>query len=182
MRGCQWRSEIRSVQHVPTQMGQILRRGTEQELLNGIKKDELFGFAVCDVSSSDELIEELTLGGFLFPPVIQRMKLDQSHTSPYMTERIIEEDDSFERSTVVQTFNGTQVLLMTPLIKFYHELGMKISNITSFTQFIGGKSLLPFADKVYSMRVEATYEKDDAKATTAKLYGNSGKCKTFLAI
>ena len=34
--------------------------------------------------------------------------------------------------------------------------------------------MLPFADKVYSMRVEATYEKDNSKATTAKLFGNSG--------
>ena len=33
----------------------------------------------------------------------------------------------------------------------------------------------PFASKVYRMRCEATYQNDESKATTAKLFGNSGK-------
>lgn len=67
---------------------------------------------------------------------------------------------------------------MTPLVKFYLDLGMKCRNISQFIQFIGGESLAPFANKVYTMRCEATVEKDESKQTTAKLFGNSGygKC------
>lgn len=67
---------------------------------------------------------------------------------------------------------------MTPLMKFYLELGLKIRNVTKFVQFVGAKTLRPFANKVYTMRCEATVEKDESKQTTAKLFGNSGygKC------
>ena len=52
---------------------------------------------------------------------------------------------------------------------------MHITNITKFLQYEAGKALNPFAEKVVNMRIEATYEKDEAKSNTAKLYGNSGK-------
>ena len=63
---------------------------------------------------------------------------------------------------------------MTPLVQHYMEEGLMISNVSQLIQYIPGKSLLPFADKVYELRCEATYEKDESKATTAKLFGNSG--------
>ena len=67
---------------------------------------------------------------------------------------------------------------MTPLIKFYLDLGLQVTNVTKFIQYKAGKSLAPFASKVYRMRCEATYQNDESKATTAKLFGNSGygKC------
>ena len=61
------------------------------------------------------------------------------------------------------------------MAQFYLSRGMKISNITKFIQYEGGKALKPFAQKVFDMRVEATVEKDEAKSNTAKLYGNSGE-------
>ena len=63
---------------------------------------------------------------------------------------------------------------MTPLVQHYMDEGLLIRNVSQFIQYIPGKSLLPFADKVYELRCEATYEKDESKATTAKLFGNSG--------
>ena len=66
-------------------------------------------------------------------------------------------------------------MAFSPVIQFWISRGMKISNITKFYQFIPGKALKPFADKVYKMRCEATYEKDESKGNTAKIFGNSGK-------
>lgn len=113
--------------------------------------------------------------GHLFPPVIRRATLTESHLSPYMKQRL---QDAKLNETVIQTFNGKQMLLMTSLVKFYMDIGLKICNITRFVQYVGGKSLLPFADKVYNLRCEATRENDDPKQLTAKLFGNSGygKC------
>ena len=64
---------------------------------------------------------------------------------------------------------------MTPLVKFYHDLGLKITNVTDVIQYIPGKGLLPFAKRVVQLRSEATDEGDHAKQLTAKLFGNSGK-------
>ena len=52
---------------------------------------------------------------------------------------------------------------MTPLIEFYLKLGLEISNVTQFVQYIPGKVLEPFTKKVYNMRCQATREKDEAK-------------------
>lgn len=60
------------------------------------------------------------------------------------------------------------------MAQFYLQRGMHITNITKFLQYEAGKALNPFAEKVVNMRIEATYEKDEAKSNTAKLYGNSG--------
>ena len=51
--------------------------------------------------------------------------------------------------------------------------GMKVT-IKEFIQFEAGACFRPFAEKVVQLRTEATYEKDDAKQLTAKLFGNSG--------
>ena len=47
-------------------------------------------------------------------------------------------------------------------------------NVKEFIQYVPGQTFRPFAEKVVKMRIEATYEQDDAKQLTAKLYGNSG--------
>ena len=52
--------------------------------------------------------------------------------------------------------------------------GMKVFDVKEFIQYIPGKCFLPFTEKVVKLRVEATYENDDAKQLTAKLFGNSG--------
>ena len=55
---------------------------------------------------------------------------------------------------------------------------MKVT-IKEFIQFEAGACFRPFADKVVQLRTEATYENDDAKQLTAKLFGNSGNNSCF---
>ena len=128
---------------------------------------------VCDISCDDGLAEKLSSGGFLFPPVITRQTLIEKHFSPFMRARFVEEDEKLEKTTVVQCFNATQIFIMTDLASFYMDLGLKVSNITKFIQYLPVKTLLPFANKVYEMRVSATYEKDEAKATTETVNTNN---------
>ena len=89
-----------------------------------------------------------------------------------------EQERKSGQETLIQTYHGDDLLLMTPIVQFYLENGLEISNITHFVQYIPGRGLAPFVEKVVSMRVAATYENDDAKQLTAKLFGNSGygKC------
>ena len=54
------------------------------------------------------------------------------------------------------------------------ENNMEVFNIKEFIQYIPGTCFKPFTDKVVQLRVEATYDNDDAKQLTAKLFGNSG--------
>ena len=159
---------------IKTEFPRILCNDNESKLIDSIRNGNVYGFLVCDVECNDELAEELSSNGFLFPPIIEKQTLTEVHFSDYMKQRLTQEQQKMERTTVIQKFNGKQTFIMTELAQFYLTLGLKISNVTKFIQYIGFKTLLPFADKVYQMRVSATYEKDEAKSMTAKLFGNSG--------
>ena len=150
-------------------------KSLKDSLIDGITNGQIFGFAVLDVETPVALIKEYEEAGFLFPLVIRRQEITSEYLSPYMKERFVEESAKIDRKTVIQSYNGKQILAFTPIIQFWLSRGMKVSNITKFYQFVPGKALKPFADKVYKMRCEATYERDESKGNTAKIFGNSGE-------
>jgi len=150
----------------------------QDSLLNAIINDEVFGFIQCDIQTPNKIIQKHLRNGFLFPPIITRQVIQDDMLSPYMA-KLQNKRKSKEMPSPIQTYNGQNLLLMTPLVQLYIKLGLKVSNITKFIQFIPGKGLLPFANKVVQLRSEATKDGDDAKQLTAKLYGNAGN--TYVA-
>lgn len=143
-------------------------------MLNAIQNDEVFGFVTCDVSSPDEMIQRHLKKGFLFPPIITRQTITDDMISPYMAKLMQNKPKSNNAPSPIQTYHGKNLFLLTPLVRLYMKLGLKISNLTKFIQYVPGKGLLPFANKVVQLRTEATDDGDDAKQLTAKLFGNAG--------
>lgn len=176
MRECVWKKQVKNLRNVETVMSRILVDDTEESLLNAIENGSVFGFVTVDVSTPQHIIDERLSCGFLFPPVINRMVIEEEHLSDFMKSRIIAEDRKLSKShSLVQCYNAKQIFVMTEMVRVWLRMGLKVTNITQFVQYIPGKALLPFVEKVTKMRVDATYEKDEAKATTAKLFGNSGQ-------
>ena len=170
MFGCKWKVEVAQLGHLKTSSfhNVMQRRCTEQELIDGIARGDLFGFLMCDVTSTDDFIKaKLHLN---FPPIIQNLEVEEDMMSPYMRSRC--KNRSFPIKTLLQTFNGTQMLLFTPLVRFYMELGLRISNISYFIQYEPSFCLKKFTQKVTQMRMAADYENNKEKSVTAKLVGN----------
>ena len=163
---------------IKTRMPRILLTDTEQSLLTAIKSEEVFGFLICSIRTPDHIIKQFEDASFLFPPIIQRANLTEDLLSPFMRAQMIQQQRKPGQSTLIQTYNGDDILVMSSLAKFYLDNGMQIKNIKQFIQYIPGRGLAPFVKKVTAMRIAATYESDNAKQLTAKLYGNSsyGKC------
>ena len=130
-----------------TQLSRILCRDNEKTLLKAIAHDEIYGFLVCDVKTPLNLIKEYEKAGFIFPPVISRMDITEEHLSPYMRERYIEEHRKPQK-TVVQTYNGKGIFVLSSMVKFWMDRGMKVSNIQKFIQYQPGCALEPFVQKV----------------------------------
>ena len=173
-RECEWFRELAAMETKPeTEMARILEKDNEQSLLQAIQSNSIFGFAVCDVESSDEFLNKYK--DFLFPPVIKHETITNDHVSGYMQRRVTEEERKLDFKTVVQVYNGKQLLLMTDIIKFYLDIGIKVSNVTQFIQYVPEKILKPFVQEVVGMRIDATRQKDDTKQTTAKIFGNACK-------
>ena len=155
-------------------LGRLYHSDTEESLLQAIKEDTVFGFVVADVRSDDSLIMDHVNNQFLFPPVVTRRNLTMDHLSPYMQQQYTEARKQ-PKETVIQTYHGDQVVLLTAMVQFYMEHNIKVQNITKFVQYEAGCALKPFTEKVTTMRIEAATTGDDAKGLTGKLMGNSGK-------
>ena len=176
MKECTWKRQLQTMNKPPTTMGRILHTDTPDTLLDAIVNDEVFGFVRCDVHTPRELIE--SYGEFLFPPIFDRMQVTEDLMSNYMRERMIEDENEKEPTTIVQRYNAKGIYLMTPLVKFYISRGMKVSNITQFVQYIGGEAFDSFVETCYVERVAATKADDKTKANTIKNVQNNGygKC------
>ena len=179
MRECTWQKFKKSQLDLPkdTPLTNVLQIDDEETLLKGIADDSLFGFLCVDVSTPPKLIEEFENAGFLFPPVIRRLQITEELLSPYMRQRFLEEEKT-PSETVVQTYTGKQVFALSTMVNRWLKMGLKVSNVTKFVQYQPGRALAPFVKRVTEGRIAATYEKDEAKANTYKLFGNGsyGKC------
>ena len=123
------------------------------------------------------MIQKHLKNGFLFPPVITKKVIDKTMLSPFMKQLMTRKGkiDKKVDASPIQTYHDKNKFVMTPILQFYMEMGIQISNITEVIQYVPGKGLLPFANRVVQLRSEATDEGDDAKQLTAKLFGNAGE-------
>ena len=177
---CIWKEILREIQKLKTSSfyGVLQKRATETELLDGIAAGNYYGFIKCDITSSPEFIEQKM--HLNFPPIIRNMEIDETMLSPYMKSRC--EGRKFPVSTLVQTFNGQNMLLFTPLVQFYMELGLTVSNIQYFIQYEGYPCLRQFTQKVCQMRMAADRDNNAEKSVTAKLVGNRYILNNFSSI
>ena len=147
MRECEWKRQLKYHRSIETKLGRILSYDNETTLLKAIVDNTVFGFLQCDVTTPKHLIQEYQDANFLFPMVIQRMELSVEHLSPYMKKRYEQEKKSPDM-TVVQTYNGENQFVMTPIVQLWLKRGMKVSNIKLFVQYEPGAALKPFVQKV----------------------------------
>ena len=132
-----------------------------------------YGFAVCDVTSPPEFIEKFE--DLNFPPIIRKSKIDPDWLSPFMKEQLSSNRESLpDDETLIQCYNGKQILLSTEFMLLYKRIGLEISNITQFYQFKPAYPLTPFTDAVTRGRKRATRDGNDTLGLAYKLVGNSG--------
>ena len=179
MRECEWKRQLQTMEKPTTQMGRILHEDNQETLYQAILDETVFGFIKCDVETPREMIE--SFGEFLFPPLFCRMQVTSDLVSDYMKQRMCEDDNVREPTTIVQRYNAKGIYLLTPLVKFYISRGMKVSNITEFNQYIGGEAFESFVDTCYRERVAATKAGDDTKANTIKNVQNNGNLILFIS-
>ena len=126
---------------------------------------------------SDERTEEIRW--INFPPIIANQNVTMEHLSPYMRKRFEEEGKQLDQRSLIQTYRGEGLFVFTPLLRFYLELGYEMRNVRLATQYLPEKAFAPFIEKAVQMRIEATYEKDETKANTAKTMVNSSYGKVY---
>ena len=93
--------------------------------------------------------------------------------SPYMLERCRARDKKFPQETLIQTYNAEQLMIYTPTAQFYLKLGLEISNVTEFFQYLPTQPLEAFVQKITKGRVDAVKSGNESLGTAYKIIGNS---------
>ena len=173
MRGCDWKKQVTKLRSKPSPSFPKVYENfsTEKKILDGIEKDELFGFIVADVTTPPDVLEKIL--PLNFPPVIHRAEIDETMVSEYMKGRCDAKDRKLPQETLVQTYHGKQLMIYTPTVQFYMELGLEISNVTKFIQYLPTKPLNNFVKKITKGRIDAVESGNESLGTAYKIIGNS---------
>ena len=177
---CQFNRKLLEIRHLETPLFPYIlqHRQKEKDLLAAVQNGTIFGYLLCDVLSPPNVIESMKD----FPPIFRKELITDDHLSDYMKIKIKQENPrstKFSRETLIQCFTATDHLLMTPLAQFYLSKGIILSNVTKFVQYVPAKVLLPFANHVTSLRIDAEKNNLKTKASTAKAFGNLGYGKVI---
>ena len=117
MRECVWKKQVNHVSDIQTKIPRILKKDTQTTLLNAIRDNVVFGFVVCDVKTPISIIKEREAAGFLFPPIIKRMVIEDCHLSPFMREKFLSEERKLSSKSTGQFFKINENLSDEQLYK-----------------------------------------------------------------
>ena len=118
MRECEWIDIVKDISDTKTRMPRILKQDTEKSLLEAIKNDEIFGFALCSVSTDPKQVAQMEKIGYLFPPIIQRKQMNFAEACNSIKPFINQKKRNKKYKSVIQTYNATDQLIMTPIIRY----------------------------------------------------------------
>ena len=104
---------------------------TEQKLLEGIKKGNLFGYVQCDI----EVPEKLRANFSNFPPIFKNTLVSKNDIGDLMKTYAKEEGImSQPRKMLISSFTLPNGTLITPLFLFYLQLGIAVTKIHRFIE------------------------------------------------
>ena len=150
-----------------------------EDIVRMINDDELFGVAKVDILTPDWLKPMLDE----FPAIFKNCLVGREDISPLM-RAYCERLNKLRKPAkmLISSHKADQILLITPLIKYYLQLGLKVTKVHYVVHFPDHKPCFKeFADQVTNARREGDRNPDTALlADTYKLKGNSvyGKCCT----
>jgi len=144
-------------------------------IIDDIKSNKIFGFLECDIQTPEHLkdyFSEMT-------PIFKNIEIDPMNEEligehMYNYNMSLENTKTMKSRKLIGSYFGKQILIYTPLLKWYMDHGLVITKMYSFIKAASGHPFKPFMEKVSNARRDGDADKDKAViAETMKLIGNS---------
>ena len=105
----------------------------ESTILEAIRNDKIFGFALCDVTTPGDLYDKFKK----FPPIFINHKVAFDDVGEHMQDFIRKNNINFNqpRRLLVSGMRAESVLLSTKLLQYYMKLGIVVSNVRQVVEF-----------------------------------------------
>lgn len=179
MYGCEWEKIRRNNPEVkkylktrfyPTNYRKTGNFLTAKNLCNAIINGDIFGLAKVDIKTPQHLREYFSL---MQPLILNRIVKREDLGELMKTYCIENKQMSKPRKVLGQAFSAKNILLITPLLKWYINKGMTVTKIHWIRQYKSARVFQPLVDKAINYRILADKNPDMAlQGTSWKL----GKC------
>jgi hypothetical protein len=142
---------------------------TPASLLKQICEGEIFGAVVCDIRVPDALrnhFAEMT-------PVFKNVSVSIDDVGAYMKD-VCENlgEMKTNRRMLIGSYFGTQIMVASPLLKWYYTHGLDVTNITAFIEYEPVRCFQDFTEEISEARRKADHDQSGTAAgNTAKLIG-----------
>ncbi|XP_078694703.1 uncharacterized protein LOC144923755 [Branchiostoma floridae x Branchiostoma belcheri] len=149
---------------------------SETEILQAVRKDDLFGVVECDIQVPAHLRSHFAEMAPIFKNVDISIGDIGDHMKQYAETHGVM---SRPRRSLIGSMFGQKILLATPLLKWYIHHGLEVTHVYQVLEYVPKRCFEPFGNKVSDARRAG--DKDDRKkiiADTMKLIGNSAYGKT----
>ncbi len=151
-------------------------RMTTAEILESIRSGTLFGIVECDLAVPDRLhdhFEEM-------PPIFKHATVGLDDIGSHMREFAVNNQLLKQpRKSLIGSMRASQIMLGTPLLKWYLEHGLVVSRIYQVIQYTPKRCFREFGERVTEARRAG--DRDPSQklvGDTMKLIGNSAYGKT----
>jgi len=144
------------------------------DIVDDIKSDKVFGFLECDIETPEHLkdyFSEMT-------PIFKNTEIEPTeeiigkHMYDYNQTR--GKNMSKASRKLIGSYFGKQILIYTPLLKWYLEHGMVITKTYSFIKANAHKAFKPFMEAMSQARRDGNADESKKMVgTMMKLVGNS---------
>ena len=140
---------------------------TEHQLLEGIKKKNLFGYVQCDI----EVPENLRANFANFPPIFKNNLVSKNDIG-HLMKMYAEEDRIMSQlgRMWISSFTLQNGTLITPLLLFYLQLGLVVTKIHRFVEYTPKKCFNIFLQAAVDAKDETP--NSNIVAETMKLLAN----------
>ena len=137
----------------------------QDQIIEYIQDGRLFGFVECDIEVPDRLKEyfsEMT-------PIFKNVNVCLDDVGEFMQEYA----KDVPRRLLIRSYFGKKIGLSTPLLKWYLNHGLVITQICTVVQYIPNAAFNSFMTQVAQARLDGDRDKDKALiAKTMKHIGN----------
>jgi hypothetical protein len=148
MRSCEWYS-LRKNLKISSKMSSFLgfRNVKEAQILDAVKNNQFFGIIKLDIKTPMHIQQKYE--HLNFPFIFAKTEVTEEMLNPSTLESAKMLGREFPHKCLTMRHNKNQIILATPMLRFYLSLGMEASNIEWALEYLADEK--PFANFVNEM-------------------------------
>ena len=144
----------------------------EDEIIDSVRSGDFFRVVKVDIFSAEEAQKKYH--DLNHPPIYRHIEIEKEMINESFRDYAEARYRKFPlKQQLGLTFHANEIILASPLLKFYFENGLVVKKVHFCIEYTPDKCFRPFIDSLVKMRIEATEENNKQKTMLAKLMMNS---------